>query len=323
MIRDYIVTGCSAALALSICAGANAQVAAPSNGGNPLLHAVGFQTFDNATPGNNNSGIGDTTPDNNSTFDASPVGSNFGGQYLTARIGAGASNLGRAGFGQNTSNSFLNGPTFGSSTVGAAPFGLDILDVPMADGSPGMRVGPQGQAGASSWKFQTNGNQEFGDFSLTNHSDFSFRLERIHYDARRGATNSPQNLDLIYLASGASNLIRASTGTEVPDLHVFSATNFASAPSVQNISESLAASFTTPTSVRLGPGETASFRFRWTDSIADFAQSQIDNLAMSGTFLDQANGFAPIDPVAFVPAPGPMTLLVGAGLLASRRRRSA
>ncbi|MEM9294623.1 MAG: PEP-CTERM sorting domain-containing protein [Planctomycetota bacterium] len=312
---------------MALPSAANATVLAPSDGGNPLLHAIGWQTFDNAGA-NNSSGIGDTTPDSNSTFDATPVGSfaavSGGGQYLTARIGAGASSLGRAGFGQATNNAFLNGPTFGSSTVGSAPFGIDIEDVTLADGSAGARIGAQGQAGASSWKFRTNGNQEFGDFSITNESDFTFRLERIHYDARAGNANSPTDLDLIYLAGGASNLVRVSTGTEVPDLHVFSDITFASQPSVQNVSQSVAASFTTPTAVRLGPGETASFRFRWTNSGTDFAESQIDNLAISGTFQDQNNGFALIDPAAVpVPEPASLALLAVGGLAAGGRRRRA
>lgn len=308
---------------LGFSTSAVAQVAGASNGGNAKLHAVGWQTFDNAVSGNNNSGIADSTPDNNTTFDSTPIGSNFNGFYLTAQIGAGASVLGRSGMGQATNNTFLNGSTFGSNTIGSAPFGMRIEDVSMADGSAGTRIGPQGQAGASSWKFQTNGNQEFGDFSITNHSDYTFRLERFHYDARRGAANSPQNLDLVYLAGGNSNLIRSSTGTEVQDLHVFSASNFASAPSTQNISASAAASFANPTSVRLAPGETASFRFRWTNSGSDFAQSQIDNLALSGTFLDQNNGFALIDPNAVVPAPASLSLVAMTGLIAGRRRRTA
>ena len=135
-----------------------AAVISPSNGGNPLLHAIGWQTFDPVTPGNNGSGISDNTPDSNSTFDATPFGSHAavsgGGQYLTGIIGAGASSLGRQGFGQATNNAFLNGPTFGSNTVGSPPFGLDIEDVTLADGSPGARIGAQGQAGASSWKFR-------------------------------------------------------------------------------------------------------------------------------------------------------------------------
>jgi len=299
---------------------AHAQVTGSSNGGNNLLHAIGWQTFENAG-GNNNSGISDSTPDSNSTFDTTPVGSNNGGLYLTGIIGAGASNLGRAGFGQTTNNGFLNGPTFGDSAV---PNGINITDVTLADGTPGSRIGPQGGSGTSAWKFRTNGNQEFGDFSITNHSDFAFRLERIHFDGRAGGANSPTNMDIIYLAGGSSNLIRVSTGTEVPDLHQITSTSFATQPSVQNISASLATSFTTPTAVRLASGDTASFRIRWTNSGNDFGESQIDNLALSGTFQDQNNGFALIDPLAVTAIPEPASgtvLLIGLTIFALRRKR--
>jgi len=300
--------------------GALAAVSGASNGGNPFLHAIGWQTFQNAGA-NNNSGIADATPDSNSTFDATPFGSNNNGLYLTGRIGAGASPLGRAGYGQSTNNGFLNGPTFGSNTVGSAPFGMNIEDVTLADGSAGQRIGAQGQAGASSWKFRTDGNSEFGDFSITNESDFTFRLERIHFDARRGNANSPSNLDVVYLAGGDSNLIRASTGTEVANLHVFSAVSFGS-PGTENVSASLANSFTTPTALRLAPGESASFRFRWTGSLSDFAESQIDNLALSGSFLDQNNGFSLIDP-STVPTPATSLLLASSALVITKRRRKA
>ena len=89
-----------------------AQVVAPSDGGNEFLHAIGWQTFENAGA-DNESGVSDSTPDSNSTFDATPVGSNNGGLYLTGIIGEGASILGRDGFGQSTDSSFLNGPDFG------------------------------------------------------------------------------------------------------------------------------------------------------------------------------------------------------------------
>ncbi|MEM7146897.1 MAG: PEP-CTERM sorting domain-containing protein [Verrucomicrobiota bacterium] len=317
------------ASALFFPAIALAVVDTGSQSGNPFLHAIGWQTFDNAGA-NNNSGISDNTPESNSTFDSSPVGGHAvvggGGVYLTGIIGSGASVLGRQGFGQNTNNGFLNGDTFGQTPGGNQ--GLFIEDVPnAADGSlPGTRVGPFGGAGTSSWKFRTNGNQEFGDFSITNHSDFEFRLERLHYDARVGNDNSPQDLDLIYLAGGSSNLIRVSTGTEVPDLHVISDRDFSgtAGSSTQNVTASLAASFVQSTAVRLGPGQTASFRFRWTGSATDFAEAQIDNLAVSGTFQDQNNGFASIDPVAFTQIPEPsraMLILVGLIAAGLRRRR--
>ena len=72
---------------------------------------------------------------------------------------------------------------------------------------------------------------------------------------------------------------------------------------MHNVSASLPVSFIEPTAVRLAPGDTASFRFRWTNSSTDFAQSQIDNLAISGTFQDQDNGFALINPVDVLTAP--------------------
>ena len=59
------------ALAVALCLpqSAFAVVLAGSNGGNNLLHAIGWQTFDNAGA-NNNSGINDSTPESNSTFNA-------------------------------------------------------------------------------------------------------------------------------------------------------------------------------------------------------------------------------------------------------------
>ncbi len=265
------------------------------------VHVIGWQTFENAGA-DNNSGISDTTPDSNSTFDANPAGSNNGGLYLTGIIGPGASVLGRQGFGQSTNNTFLNGPTFGSNSV---PPGINIVDVTLADGSPGMRIGPQGGAGASSWKFRGNGNQEFGDISIKNESDYAFRLERIHFDARSLDTNlnAPKDLDIVYLAGGDSNLVRADNGNEVQDLRVIRAVSFPSGetnPSVHNISASLPDALSPTTAVRIGPGESASFRFRWSNFLTQFAEAQIDNIAFSGTFQDQNNGFVAIDPRTIV-----------------------
>ena len=297
----------SLAVALCLPQSAFAVVLAGSNGGNNLLHAIGWQTFDNAGA-NNNSGINDSTPESNSTFNATTST-----HYLTGGIGASSgSSLGRQGFGQTTSNTFLQGADFGS--------GLNIVDVPDSNvdglsGTPGTRQNMQG-ATSSAWKFQTNGNQEFGDVSVTNVSVFTFRLQTVHYDARRGATNSPMNLDLIYLATG-SNLVRSDNGVEIADNAIVEAISFGS-PGAQNRSVGLAARF--GTSVRLAPGDSAIFRFRWTSSNTDFAQSQIDNLAFSGTFQDQNNGFALMDPAA-VPEPGVIILLALAGGCGVLRRK--
>lgn len=109
--------------------------------------------------------------------------------------------------------------------------------------------------------------------------------------------NSPTQLDFLYLAAGTSNLLRADNGNEVNDLHVFSALNFAVQPNVRNITANVPGSLNVPTAVRLAPGDTASFRIRWTNAVTEFGEAQIDNLAISGTFLDQNNGFVPINPV--------------------------
>jgi hypothetical protein len=257
------------------------------------LHVIGWQTFENAGA-SNESGIADNTPDPNSTFDATPVGSNNGGRYLSGAIGPDASNSGWDGFGQSTDGGFLNGFTFGSNTI---PPGLRITDWTLADGSPGERIGPFGEAGTSSWKFssQNSPNQLLGDFSVTNESDYSFRLEHIHFDARAlGAATSADTLEVRYLAT-PGNLINAATGTEVLDQRVFY-NNVWSSTGVENVSQSVATVI--DSAARLAPGDKATFRFEWsrTNTPSGGGQTQIDNVAFSGTFLDQNNGFAEIDP---------------------------
>ena len=303
---------------------ASAVVLAGSNNGNDYLHAIAWQTFENAGA-NNNSGISDSTPDSNSTFDSTPVGTNSNGFYLIGGLGsASASTLGRSGLGLSTDSSFLQGSTIGAGTGSG---GLNIVDIPDAgtdglSGTPGTAQNSQGSSG-SSWKFQTNGNQEFGDFSITNTSDFAFRLERVHFDARSANANAPKTLDFIYL-NGTSNLRRADNGNEIADLSVVNTIQFPSGESnvsIHNASVSLAARYNT--GVRLGPGDSATFRFRWTNQGGNFAQAQIDNLGLSGTFQDQNNGFALIDPAAVaVPEPSSAILLtLGVGIGLGRRKR--
>ena len=282
---------------------------------------IGWQTFENRLSGNNNSGIMDDTPDTNSTFDATPVGSfapvTGGGQYLTGSIGANASSSGRRGFGQATNNTFLNGATFGSNTV---PPGLNIEDWTLADGSPGARIGPFGGAGTSSWKFSQQNSINFllGDFSITNESDFFFRLERIHFDARGlGAATSPDRLELRYLAA-PGELINVNTASEVSDGKLFYENDW-TATGVENVSQSVAAVINS--AARIAPGESAAFRFLWSGQSGN-GQAQIDNLAFSGTFQDQNNGFATINPANVVPEPGSgVVLLAGMTMLIRRRKR--
>ena len=287
---------------------AQAVIVAPSNGGNSLQHAIGWQTF---TPHPNRPfGISDKTPDSNSTFDTTPVGSHAvvpgGGVYLTGIIGPDASIQGHDGAGESTNNGFLQGPTFGSRKIGSAPFGMNIVDVPDADGTfPGTRQNLQEVSG-SSWRFKQDGGL-LGDFSIKNESDYIFRLERIHFDARVGDANSAFDLDLVYLAGNPkgvvdANLTRADNNNELLNLKVITALTFDPnlAPDVINKTASVAAALSPTTAARLAPGDLASFRFRWTNQWTPFAESQIDNLAISGTFgfLDPSNTFVEIDPAA-------------------------
>ena len=246
------------------------------------IAVIGWQTFDNFTAGNNNSGINDSTPDTNSTYDSTPVGSNVNNWYLTGTIGPNASNTGRRGYGQATNNTFLNGATFGAD--------LNIIDYTLADGSPGERIGPFGGSGTSSWKFGNNTNPQLqGDFQVTNVSDYFFRLEDIHFDARGlPAGTSANELTLNYLAA-PSNLINVSTNSEVQDGKTFY-NNTWNEKGVENVSQGIAAVINS--SARLAPGDSATFRFLWTGQTG-FGQTQIDNLAFSGTFLDQNDGFNP------------------------------
>lgn len=274
--------------------------------GNALL---GWQTFDTTTPGAANSGIDDTTPDTNSTFDATPVGSiSPSGHYLTGAIGPSASGTGRNGFGENSNNTFLNGQTFGGNDL-MNEAAESVFAWTLADGSPGAQIGGQGTAEASSWKFANSNNQRLGDFSITNHSDYYFRLEFIHFDARVGNANSPDDLDIIYLAT-PGNLIRKQTGLEVVDLAgVYNTENaalvdFGTAPATINISRGVGEALSSQ--VFIAPGDSAAFRFRWTGQVNDTAESQIDNLAFEGTFFETADLLNVVDPVSVAEANVPV-----------------
>ena len=61
---------------------------------NPSAAFIGWQTFSNCGA-NNNTGVFDASPESNSSFDATPIGSiSFGGAHLTGVIGAAASSSG-------------------------------------------------------------------------------------------------------------------------------------------------------------------------------------------------------------------------------------
>ena len=301
-------------------------------------YLVGFQTYTNCTAGNNNSGICDSAPQSNSTYDADPVGNiGPGNLYLTATIGPEASSLGRKGWGQQTNNAFLNGEGFGNEVGNPERF---IVNVPNAsDGTlPGIRHGaydttPQGAPnGTSSWKFGNSGNQRLGDVRITNHSDYYFKLTFLNFDARVGNANSPHNLQIKYLNGDGTaydnGLLKKSTGAEINNLTSVYNNDFGTEPNTYNVSRSLGEAV--DSQVYLPPNSSAAFRLFWTDQATEGSQSQIDNFAFQGTFYWTENLEIEVDPVTWssssVPGPGASlgwllgSLLMGLGVWKARRR---
>lgn len=302
---------------------------------------MGWQTFSNCGA-NNNTGVCDTTPESNSSFDAKPAGSiGPDNTYLTGAIGVDASSAGRKGRGQQANNQFLNGDGFGNEDAPppAGPSRL-IENITLADGSPGVRIGPFNTLpmgapdGTSSWKFSTSGNERTGDFRITNESDYFFRLQFIHFDARLGNANSPQNLEIKYLSGNTTmfdnELLRFDTGNELVDLvNVYNNDfgPFVMGSQVTHVSHSIGGAI--GTQAYLPPGESAGFRFVWTDFLTNGAESQIDNLAFEGQFYETALLASEIDPTTIpaVPSAGAVApWFLGSVLLAlgvSRSRRFA
>lgn len=282
---------------------------------------IGWQTFSNCG-GNNNTGICDATPDSNSTFDSTPVGSIGGANtYLTGVIGDGASAVGRSGRGQQANSGFLNGPGFGNEA--GDPDRL-IENITLSDGSAGTRIGPQGGAGTSAWKFSTSANERTGDVRITNESDYFFRLTFLHFDARIGNANSPQDLAIRYLSGDGTafdnGLTRLDNGNELVNLNNVYSNDFGPGTLTANVSHSLGGAI--GTQAYLAPGQSAAFRFVWSDFATSGAESQIDNLAFEGQFFETALLANEINPITVVPEPTTATL-VGLGLMGLALRRRA
>ena len=86
-------------------------------------------------------------------------------------------------FGGNNNTGISDSTPDTNSTFGSD---LNNVDYTLADGSAADRIGPFGGSGCSAWKFGNNNNEFFqGDFQGTNVSDYYFKLEKVHFDARR------------------------------------------------------------------------------------------------------------------------------------------
>ena len=266
---------------------------------------IGWQTFSNCGL-NVETGICDATPDSNSTYDATPVGTvGSQGVYLSGVIGANASALGWSGRGQLTRNDILNGPGFGNESANST---RKIVNVPLANGLPGQRIGPFGSGvagapnGTSSWQFSESDVERRGDLRVTNDSDYYFLVRFIHFDARIGRADSPRNLQIKYLSGDGTafdnGLKRLDTGNELVNLKSLYNNDFGPGPATYNVSHALGGVLNT--AGYLAPGESAAFRFLWTGQTADSAQAQMDNIAIEGQFFLTEDLQVEVDPVVVV-----------------------
>ena len=226
-----------------------------------VQYALGWTTFD--VIGGNDTKLNDTTPD----FDSS-------GGFLSGAIGTAASGNGYGGMGRTTGN-FLSDATFGSE---------------ISNGGDGTVK--------DAMKVVTDSSRHRIDFKITNESATNkFTLEKIHFDVRIPNANANENFSIQYLSNnGNSALLNEGTGANVSNLAVISSDSLSIGVSQHDIS--VGSNLTNGGPVSLAAGASASFRITWTGSGANFAQTQMDNLAFSGQF-------------AAVPEPSSYALLAG------------
>ena len=264
---------------------------------------IGWQTFSTCSNGNS-SGICDDTPESNSTYDETPLGDiGSASTYLTGVIGQEASLEGQRGRGQNEYNQMLNGDGFGDQDADSTRL---ITEITLADGTPGQRIGAYGTNptgapnGTSVWKFSTNSDGRTGDVRITNESDYYFRVDFIHFDARVGRENSPKNLEIQYLSGDGTvydnALTRKDTGVETVDLYSIYNHDFGLGPGTFDVSHDLGGA--TGTQVFLAPDASLAFRLLWTDFRNAYAESQLDNIAVEGRFFRTADLLVEVDPVS-------------------------
>jgi len=233
---------------------------------------MGFSQFLVSESGNNNSNLAESTPDRSSEF-------------LSGIAGVGASGNGYGGFGKFANNiEGLNDSSYGS-VVG----GPDLTGV----------------GGNSAVKFKTADNRYRLDFLIKNDSlTADFILDSIHFDSRVPNATANNEFVIQYLSNnGNSNLQNMGTGSNVSNLAFLAGTSLTSgASAAEGISEhdvSIAAQIAgNQAGVKLAAGDQASFRISWIGSTNANAQTQMDNLAISGVF-------------AAVPEPSSYALLAG------------
>ena len=109
----------------------------------------------------------------------------------------------------------------------------------------------------------------------------------MHFDARnKFDSNHKQKLEVLYLATG-SNLVKgpsAEDGEALPNLKPIYSYTWNSYKTVQ-VNRSIGTAI--DGTAWLAPGESASFRFKWSDDQGNgLGQTQIDNIALRGIFVE-------------------------------------
>ncbi len=287
---------------------------------------IGWHKFEQTVSGNNNGGV----QMNYATYNAvvAQDGSLLpGSTFLNGKVGSLAGNtsngLGFKGIGITNSTTIgQNDSNFGGGSLGNGEAITNWGDAP---------------TGANAWKFgnavsNSSGAQLKGDIRIVNATtDKYFRIEFMHFDARGRATeNSPNELKVNYIGGNTafpSNVVRKDNGNELTSgntIHTetWTVPNSSSVEVARDISISLAAKV--GSQVYIAPGDAASFRFVWgyNGLTPANAQAQLDNIALEGTFFDDA---ALTTQSIIVPEPSTYALLIGLavlGLAWNKRRQN-
>ena len=242
---------------------------------------MGFAQFLVSEAGNNNSNVGEVTPDVD------------GGGFLSGAVGATASGNGFGGYGKfaNAITGFNDG-TFGSSTD------VDVTGI----------------GGSSAMKFKTGDNRYRADFLIKNLSlTADFILDSIHFDSRVPDATANNAFTIQYLANNGSGTALSQLQNIGTNALVSNLAYIAGSSATEGVSSAvgivahdvpIAAQLAgNGAGVKLAAGDQASFRISWIGSSNVNKQNQMDNLAISGVF-------------ATSPVPEPSSYALLAGLFA-------